>query len=77
MMMVALLVQGTEDLPEGEAGLGIETHGRLIEKQDLRLVDECPGDHQPLLLSPRELIHPGIAPVPDFEPVEQRLGPRR
>lgn len=48
-----------EDLVEGlldlMLGLGVEGAGRLVEKQDLGLPDQCPGDCNPLLLSSGQL----------------------
>ena len=42
--------------PEVAAGLGIEAGGRLVEEEDLRVVDQRGGDRQPLLLSAGELL---------------------
>src|SRR5687767_11551753 len=48
-------------LPELPAGLGIETGGRLIEKEQLRIGHQGAGQGEPLLLAARELAHPAVA----------------
>ena len=54
---------------------GIEAHGRLVEKEDLRLVDQGSGDHQPLLLAPGQLVYLGFGPVGEAHALQQLPGP--
>jgi hypothetical protein len=57
-----------------EAGLGIESGGRFVEKQHLRVVDEREGERQPLFLPARQLAVGSVALVPEREPAEERVG---
>ena len=64
-----------QNLPQRQPRLRIETHGGLVEKENLRLVDQRAGDHQPLLLAAGELIHLRFSAVAEPELIEQRLRP--
>ena len=55
----ALGLDRPHQLPEVAAGLGIEAGGRLVEEEDLRVVDQRDGDGKPLLLPAGEF--PGLA----------------
>ena len=44
---LALGVQLTEDLPQGDAALGVKAGRGLVEEQDRRTVQEGPGHHEP------------------------------
>ncbi len=53
---LALLLDGSDDLPEMAAGLGIKTGGRLVQKDQLRFIDQGQGQHQPLRLTAGDLV---------------------
>src|SRR5512141_2692040 len=53
----ALRVQIAQNRPQTLPRTRIQPNGRLVEKKNLRLMDQCTCDHQPLLLSARHLIH--------------------
>ena len=44
-----------EDLVDLVAGLAVELAGRLVGEDDHRVLDQGPGDRDPLLLAAREL----------------------
>ncbi len=51
----AAALDATDQLPEVAARLRVEPGGRLVEKQDLRLIHECCRYREPLALATREL----------------------
>ena len=53
---LSLLVQVAEDLHNLETGLAVEVPGRFIAEKDLRIIDQCPGNGDTLLLSPGKLV---------------------
>src|SRR6266481_10125146 len=68
-----LAFQFLDDVVYLSPHLGIEPGGRLIEEQDLGVVDESHGEGQTLLLSARELAVEGIALFFQTEALEQFL----
>src|SRR5664280_1771613 len=68
----ALGVERPQDVPQVEARLRIEADRRLVEEERDRVVDERTRDHQALLLPAGELVHLGVAPLPEPEAVEPR-----
>ena len=50
--------------------LEIEGPQRLVEEQDLGLVDQGAGQCHPLLHAARELIRPGVGPLGELDLVE-------
>ena len=70
-----LRLQIADDAPQLLAGEGVEGRERLVEHQQLRLVDEGTAQRRPLLHAPGEL--PGELLARAFEPYgrEQRIGP--
>ena len=57
----------------------VEAGERLVEHQDLRVVDECGGELHPLLVAEAQLLHVVVAPLGDAEPLGPgvRRPPRR
>ena len=55
----ALLMDGFQKLHNGDGIFVIQVAGRLIRNQDLRLVDQRPGDRRPLLLTAAQLPRKG------------------
>ena len=49
----------------------IETGGRLVEEDELGVVDERQRHGQPLPLPARELLAPGVAALPELEEVDR------
>ena len=72
-------VQLKEAGPYGEADLGIEPHGRLIQKEHLRVVQQRLGQGQPLLETRREVVERNATVASDLEKLRQlvRLPPPR
>ena len=62
-----LLVQFAKELDDLAAGAGIEIPGRLVSHQDIRIVDECPGDGDALLLPAGELAVMVIKPISEAD----------
>src|SRR5215472_1257822 len=56
----AVLLKSTNDVPQLPAALRIEARSRFIQKQNLRVADECSSYRQPLALPSRKLSDPGI-----------------
>ncbi len=69
-------MQRAQDVPQREARLRVEPHRRLVEKDDVRLVDQRARDHQALLLSARHLVDLGVRLVGDAQLLEQLHGAR-
>ncbi len=63
--------------PDRSTGLRIESRRQLIEKDQLRVVDERKCDEQPLLLPARQRHEPGIALVAQAELLEQAVAINR
>ena len=53
----ALLLEPVQAVPEQVPRLRVEARGRLVEQQQVRLVDEAPGDRQAPLHPARERLH--------------------
>jgi hypothetical protein len=51
----ALGLELLDQVPELAAGLGVETGGRLVEEEQLRIAHQGAGQGHPLLLPAREL----------------------
>src|SRR3989442_5628879 len=60
--------------PQVSPRLRIESGGRLVEEQDLRLVDERGGDTEPLLLAARKLVDLGARLFGQVDLLEDRHG---
>src|SRR5690606_454599 len=59
------------EFPDGASCLRIEAGGQLVEKDDVRVVDERQGDEQTLLLSTRQRHEPCISLVGEAQLLEQ------
>ena len=71
---LAVAVQLAEDLPQGDAALGIEAGGGLVEEQDRRVVHHGPGHHEALGHAARQGQHRGLGPLAQAELLEQAVG---
>ena len=60
-----------EELAQLDPGPRIEAGRRLVEEQDLRVVDERVGEAQPLLHAPREALDVRVALVAEIDEVEE------
>ena len=56
---------------------GVQVPRRLVAVDDLRLVEERPGDRRPLPLPSRQARGREAAPVEDADPLEEPVGPLR
>src|SRR6202030_2877285 len=70
---LAAIANAAHEVPDGVARLRVEPGGELVEKDDLRIVDQCEGDEQALLLASREVHEPGRALVSHAELLEQTV----
>ena len=70
----ALLLEAVEPVPQGVAGLRVEARRRLVEQQQLRLVDEAARDGEPALQAPGERLDPAAGPLAQLHEVEQLVG---
>ena len=59
----ALLLEAVETVPEQVSRLRVEAGGRLVEQQQVGLVDEPAGDDQAPLHAPRERLDLVLAPA--------------
>ena len=55
----ALGVDGPQDVPEVASRLRVQGRRRLVEEDDVGVMDEGAGDREPLLLSSRQLLRRG------------------
>lgn len=70
----AALADGAHHVPHGQARLGVERGGELVEEDQFGLAQQGERDEDPLALSSGELVHVG-APFGGYaELVEQRGG---
>ena len=72
----ALLLEAVEPVPEEMPCLGVEPGGRLVEQQQVGLVDEPPGDDQASLHAPREWLDLVAGALRELDEVEQLPGAR-
>ena len=63
--------QLAEELAQLDAGPRVETGGRLVEEQHLRVVDERVGEAEALLHAARQALDVGVALVAEVDEVEQ------
>ena len=56
----AALADGADHVPHGQAGLGVERGGELVEEDELGPVDQGQGDEHALALAAGELVDVGI-----------------
>ena len=68
---LAVVVELLEDLPQGDAALGVEAGGGLVEEEDRGPVHHRPGDHQALGHAAGEGEHRGLRPLLEAELLEQ------
>src|SRR5262249_30551023 len=69
----ALGTEGAEDVPELPAGLRIQTGGRLIEEEQIRIADQSASDRQALTLSSGEFPHVAVSFFRQLDSVHDRL----
>ena len=67
----ARLLQSIEALPQHVARLRVETGGRLVEQQDLGLVDQGARDRQPALHAARQRVDPRVAAIGELHELQQ------
>ena len=61
-------------LPQGDAALGVEAGGGLVEEQDAGPVHDRPGHHQPLGHAARQRRDVGLGPVGQTELLQEPVG---
>ena len=71
----ALLLEPVQPVPQHVAGLRVEAGRRLVEQQQLGLVDQRPGDREPPLHAARQRLDPLVGPVAELHELEQLVGP--
>jgi hypothetical protein len=69
----ALSSQALQGLPHGQAGLRVEAGRRLVQDDQLGVVDERPGDQQAPLHPPGERLDPVACAVRQVREVQQLL----
>ena len=67
----AALLQPVEAVPDDVAGLRVEAGGRLVEQQQLGLVDERAGDREPALHAARQRLDLVAGTLGELDEVEQ------
>ena len=70
-------MESAQQVPQREPGLGVESDGRLVEKDHLRLMEQRAGDHQPLLLAARQVLDLRGGLAQDLELLQQGHRPCR
>ena len=68
---VALALEAREHLPHGDARDRVEAGGRLVEKEDLRLVHQAARDFQPAPHAAGEHLHRLVRPLRQVDGREQ------
>ncbi len=73
----ALALEPVQPVPEHVPRLRVQTGGRLVQQQDVGVVDQGAGDRQPTLHPARQRFDDGVGPVGELDEVEQlvSLGP--
>jgi hypothetical protein len=71
---LALAVQLLHDLVEGQAALGVEAGGRLVEEEDVGLVHDRPGHHEPLGHAAGQREHRGVGEAVQLDAVDEAVG---
>src|SRR5262249_25944904 len=69
-----LLIQILHMRPELIPALRIETEGRLVEKENLGRMEKAAGNLEAASHPAGEELHQGVAAIPEFEELQQRLG---
>ena len=64
------VIQCAEEGHDFRAGHGVQSPGRLVRKNEQRIVDESPGDRDPLLLAAGKLSLRVIAPVTETNRIQ-------
>ena len=67
----AALARALDEGPEGVAGLGVEAGGRLVEEEDLGVVDQGGGEGDALLLAAGEGAEEGAGAVGEIDAGEE------
>ena len=68
---LAQRAQLPEELAELDPGARVQPGSRLVEEQDLRIVDERVGEAEPLLHAAREALDVGVPLVAQVDEIEQ------
>ena len=68
---LAARLQPLDDLPQRATCLRVEAGRRLIEKDELGVVDQRQGNGQALLLAAREIHGPGIGAFAEIDHVDE------
>ena len=71
---LALGLESFDQVPERAPRLRVQTSGRLVQEDQFRVVDQCQGDRQTLLLTPRELHRSRPGALAQVDRVDQLLG---
>src|ERR1019366_2984225 len=71
---LAALADTADQIPDGVARLRVEPGGQLVEKHDLRVVDQRESDEKALLLATGKVHEPGVTLVGKAELLEQAFG---
>ena len=67
-------LQSGDDVVDGQAALGVQAGGELVEEQHFRLVHDGPADHQPLRHPAGQLVNPLAGGVCQAHLIEQPGG---
>ena len=70
----APLLQSVQAVPQQVAGLRVEARGWLVEKEQLRLVDQRAGDRQTPLHAPRQRLDLVVLALGELGKVEELVG---
>jgi hypothetical protein len=69
----ALVLEPVQPVPQHVPGLRVQSGGRLVQQQDLRVVDQRPGDRQPALHAAGQRFDLVLGPVGQLGEVQQLL----
>ncbi len=71
----AALLEPEQPVPDDVPGLRVEAGGGLVQDEDVRVVDEAPGDGQAALHPARQRVDLVPGPLGELDEVEQLVGP--
>ncbi len=70
----AALLEAEQAVPDDVPGLRVETGGGLVEDQDVRVVDEAPGDREAALHAAGQRVDLVVGALGELNEVEQLVG---
>ena len=74
---LAAIIDGPQHIPQVPPGLRVQRCRRLVQEDDLRVVDQRARDGQPLRLAAGEFLRPGVRLVGECDQLEHLVHPLR